>query len=169
MKISLAQINPTVGDIQSNCKLIVKHAKIAQNSDAEILITPELSICGYPPEDLLLNKDFIDECDKSLLRIAQKFPELRIIIGHPRRFKGLLFNSASILYKGKIEKTYDKQVLPNYGVFDEKRYFQAGNKSLVFTHKGKKFGLLICEDIWVQGPAERLPKIDYIICINASP
>ena len=70
MKISLAQINPTVGDIQSNCKLIVKHAKIAQNSDAEILITPELSICGYPPEDLLLNKDFIDECDKSLLRIA---------------------------------------------------------------------------------------------------
>jgi len=169
MKISLAQINPTVGDIQSNCKLIVKHAKIAQNSDAEILITPELSICGYPPEDLLLNKDFIDECDKSLLRIAQKFPELRIIIGHPRRFKGLLFNSASILYKGKIEKTYDKQVLPNYGVFDEKRYFQAGNKSLVFTHKGKKFGLLICEDIWVQGPAEKLPKVDYIICINASP
>jgi NAD+ synthase (glutamine-hydrolysing) len=169
MKISLAQINPTVGDIQSNYKLIVKHAKIAQGSDAEILITPELSICGYPPEDLLLNKDFIDECDNSLLRIAQKFPKLKIIIGHPRRHKGLLFNSASILYKGKIEKTYDKQMLPNYGVFDEKRYFQAGNKSLIFTHKNKKFGLLICEDIWVQGPAEKLPKVDYIICINASP
>ena len=135
MKISLAQINPTVGDIQSNYKLIVKHAKIAQKSNAEILITPELSICGYPPEDLLLNKDFIDECNNSLLKIAQKFPELRIIVGHPRAFKGLLFNSASILYKGKIEKTYNKQSLPNYGVFDEKRYFQAGNKSLVFTQK----------------------------------
>ena len=169
MKISLAQINPTVGDIQSNYKLIVKHAKIAQKSNVEILITPELSICGYPPEDLLLNNDFIDECNNSLIKIAQKFPELKIIVGHPRIFKGLLFNSASILYKGKIEKTYDKQILPNYGVFDEKRYFQAGNKSLVFTHKSKKFGLLICEDIWVQGPAERLPKVDYIICINASP
>ena len=169
MKISLAQINPTVGDIQLNFGLIVKHAKIAQKANAEILITPELSICGYPPEDLLLNNNFIKECNDSLLKIAQKFPELIIIVGHPRIFKGLLFNSASILYKGKIEKTYDKQVLPNYGVFDEKRYFQAGNKSLVFTHKSKKFGLLICEDIWVQGPAERLPKVDYIICINASP
>ena len=169
MKISLAQINPTVGDIQSNYKLIVKHAKIAQESNAEILITPELSICGYPPEDLLLNKDFIDECNDSLIKVAQEFPELRIIIGHPRSHKGLLFNSASILYKGKIEKTYDKQVLPNYGVFDEKRYFQAGNKSLVFTHKDKKFALLICEDIWAKGPAEKLPKVDYIICVNASP
>ena len=105
MKISLAQINPTVGNIQFNYGLIVKHAKIAQKSNVEILITPELSICGYPPEDLLLNNDFIDECNNSLIKIAQKFPELKIIVGHPRIFKGLLFNSASILYKGKIEKT----------------------------------------------------------------
>ncbi len=169
MKISLAQINPTVGDIKSNYELIVKHAKIAEKSNAEILITPELSICGYPPEDLLLNNDFIKECNNSLLKIAKKFPKLKIIVGHPRSFKGLLFNSASILYKGRIENTYDKQILPNYGVFDEKRYFQAGNKALIFTHKGKKFGLLICEDIWVEGPTEKLLKTDYIICINASP
>ena len=169
MKISLAQINPTVGDIQSNYKLIVKHAKIAQDSDAEILITPELSICGYPPEDLLLNNDFIKECNDSLLKIAIKFPKLKIIVGHPRSSKGMLFNSASILYKGKIEATYDKQILPNYGVFDEKRYFNAGNKNLIFSHKGKKFGLLICEDLWVKGPAEKLPIVDYTICINASP
>jgi NAD+ synthase (glutamine-hydrolysing) len=169
MKISLAQINPTVGDIQSNYKLIVKHAKIAQKSNAEILITPELSICGYPPEDLLLNKAFIEECNNGLLKIAKKFPKLKIIVGHPRSVKGLLFNSASILYKGKIEKTYDKQILPNYGVFDEKRYFKSGDKSLIFSHKGRKFGLLICEDIWVKGPIEKLNNIDYIICINASP
>ena len=169
MKISLAQINPTVGDIQSNYKLIVKHAKIAQKSNAEILITPELSICGYPPEDLLFNKAFIEECNNGLLKIAKKFPKLKIIVGHPRSDKGLLFNSASILYKGKIEKTYDKQILPNYGVFDEKRYFKSGDKSLIFSHKGRKFGLLICEDIWVKGPIEKLNNIDYIICINASP
>ena len=169
MKISLAQINPTVGDVQSNLKLIVKHAKIAQKSNAEILITPELSICGYPPEDLLLNKTFIQDCDKSLIKIAKKFPKLKIIVGHPRSSKGMLFNSASILYKGKIEATYDKQILPNYGVFDEKRYFNAGNKNLIFSHKGKKFGLLICEDLWVKGPAEKLPIVDYTICINASP
>jgi NAD+ synthase (glutamine-hydrolysing) len=169
MKISLAQINTTVGDIKSNYKLIVKHAKIAQKSNADILITPELGICGYPPEDLLLNKDFIQECTNSLLKIAKEFPNIRIIVGHPRSFKGLLFNSASILYKGKIEKSYDKQMLPNYGVFDEKRYFQAGNKTLTFSHKGKKFGLLICEDIWDKGPAEKLLNVDFIICINASP
>ena len=169
MKISLAQINPTVGDINYNYKLIIRHAKIAQKSGAEILITPELSICGYPPEDLLLNKDFIKECNNSLVKIAKKFPTLKIIVGHPRSSKGLLFNSASILHKGKIEATYDKQILPNYGVFDEKRYFKAGNKNLIFSHKGKKFGLLICEDLWVKGPAEKLPNIDYTICINASP
>jgi NAD+ synthase (glutamine-hydrolysing) len=169
MKISLAQINPTVGDIESNFKLIVKHAKIAEKSNAEILITPELSICGYPPEDLLLNNEFIKECNDSLLKIAKKFPKLKIIVGHPRSSKSMLFNSASILYKGKIEATYDKQILPNYGVFDEKRYFNAGNKNLIFSHKGKKFGLLICEDLWVKGPAEKLPIVDYTICINASP
>ena len=83
MKISLAQINPTVGDVKSNFKLIVKHAKIAQEAHAEILITPELSICGYPPEDLLLDTNFITECDESLIKIAKEFPKLRIIIGHP--------------------------------------------------------------------------------------
>ena len=107
MKISLAQINPTVGDLKSNYKLIVKHAKIARDSNTEILITPELSICGYPPEDLLLNKDFLQECHIYLLKIAREFPRLKIIVGHPRSHKGLLYNSASILYKGKIEKTYD--------------------------------------------------------------
>ena len=169
MKISLAQINPTVGDIQSNYRLIVKHAKIAEKSNAEILITPELSICGYPPEDLLLNKDFIKECNDALLSIAKKFPRLKIIIGHPRSLNGELFNSASILYGGKIDLTYDKQILPNYGVFDEKRYFQSGDKTLTFTHNSRKFGLLICEDIWVEGPIEKLSNVDYIICINASP
>ena len=116
MKISLAQINPTVGDINYNYKLIIKHAKIAQKTGAEILITPELSICGYPPEDLLLNNEFIKSCKNFLNKIAKKFPDLKIIIGYPRNNKNLLFNSASLLFKGKIQKTYDKRILPNYGV-----------------------------------------------------
>ena len=169
MKISLAQINPTVGDIQSNYRLIVKHAKIAEKANAEILITPELSISGYPPEDLLLNKGFIKECNDALLKIAKNFPALKIIVGHPRSLKGVLFNSASILYKGEIDQTYDKQMLPNYGVFDEKRYFHPGDKSLTFSHNKRKFGLLICEDVWADGPIEKLSNVDYIICINASP
>ena len=90
MKISLAQINPTVGDFNYNYKLIVKHANIAEKNGAEILITPELSICGYPPEDLLLNDEFIEKCNHFLNKIAIKFPRLKIIIGHPRKYKRLL-------------------------------------------------------------------------------
>jgi len=171
MKISLAEINPKVGDLKYNTKLIIKHAEIANKNGAEILVTPELSLCGYPPEDLLLEKEFIDKCNHFLIEIAKKFPKLKIIIGHPRRKNKLLFNSVSLLYKGKINKTYDKQKLPNYGVFDEKRYFSSGRKPGLFKHKGKKFGLLICEDIWEDGPLEELNQLnaDYVICVNASP
>lgn len=171
MKISLAQINPTVGDLNYNYKLIIKHAQIAKKSGAEILITPELSICGYPPEDLLLNNEFISKCKYYVEEIAKNCIGLKLIVGYPRKFKGKLFNSASILYGGRIQKTYNKQILPNHGVFDEKRYFDAGNTSLAFSHKNKKFGILICEDIWEKGPIEKLfkKKIDFVICINASP
>ena len=171
MKISLAEINSKVGDLKYNANLIKKHADIAYRNGAEILITPELSLCGYPPEDLLLETEFIDRCQHYLLEIAKKFPKLKIIIGHPKRKNKLLYNSISLLYRGKINKVYDKQKLPNYGVFDEKRYFSPGNKPGVFKHKGKTFGLLICEDIWELGPLEELNElnVEYIICVNASP
>lgn len=171
MKISLAEINPKVGDLRHNSKLIIKHAEIALKNGAEILITPELSLCGYPPEDLLLEKEFVDRCHYYLIGIAKKFPTLNIIVGYPRRKNKLLFNSISLLFGGKINKTYDKQKLPNYGVFDEKRYFSAGDKPGIFKYKNKKFGLLICEDIWEDGPLEKLNelKADYVICVNASP
>ena len=171
MKISLAEINSKVGDLKYNANLIKKHADIAYKNGAEILITPELSLCGYPPEDLLLETEFIDRCQHYLIEIAKKFPKLKIIVGHPKRKNKLLYNSISLLYKGKINKVYDKQKLPNYGVFDEKRYFSPGNKPGVFKHKGKIFGLLICEDIWELGPLEELNElnVEYIICVNASP
>ena len=171
MKISLAEINSKVGDLKYNANLIKKHADIAIKNGAEILITPELSLCGYPPEDLLLETEFIDRCQHYLIEIAEKFPKLKIIVGHPRRKNKLLFNSISLLYGGKINKVYDKQKLPNYGVFDEKRYFSPSKKPGVFKHKGKVFGLLICEDIWEEGPLEELSKlnVEYVVCVNASP
>jgi NAD+ synthase (glutamine-hydrolysing) len=171
MKISLAEINSKVGDLRYNANLIKKHADIAIKNGAEILITPELSLCGYPPEDLLLETEFIDRCQHYLIAIAEKFPKLKIIVGHPRRKNKLLFNSISLLYGGKINKVYDKQKLPNYGVFDERRYFSPSKKPGFFKHKGKIFGLLICEDIWEEGPLEELSKlnVDYVVCVNASP
>ena len=171
MKISLAEINSKVGDLKYNANLIKKHADIAIKNGAEILITPELSLCGYPPEDLLLETEFIDRCQHYLIEIAEKFPKLKIIVGHPRRKNKLLFNSISLLYGGKINKVYDKQKLPNYGVFDERRYFSPSKKPGVFRHKGQIFGLLICEDIWDEGPLEELSKlnVDYVVCVNASP
>ena len=171
MKISLAEINSKVGDLKYNANLIKKHADIAIKNGVEILITPELSLCGYPPEDLLLETEFIDRCQHYLIEIAEKFPKLKIIVGHPRRRNKLLFNSISLLYGGKINKVYDKQKLPNYGVFDERRYFSPSKKPGVFRHKGQIFGLLICEDIWDEGPLEELSKlnVDYVVCVNASP
>ena len=171
MKISLCEINSKVGDLKYNANLIKKHADIAERNGAEILITPELSLCGYPPEDLLLETEFIDRCHYYLIEIAEKFPKIKIIVGHPRRKNKLLYNSISLLYRGKINKVYDKQELPNYGVFDEKRYFSPGKKPGIFKHKGKIFGLLICEDIWEMGPLEELNElnVEYVICVNASP
>ena len=142
MKISLAEINSKVGDLKYNANLIKKHADIAIKNGAEILITPELSLCGYPPEDLLLETEFIDRCQHYLIEIAEKFPKLKIIVGHPRRKNKLLFNSISLLYGGKINKVYDKQKLPNYGVFDERRYFSPSKKPEFLSTRGRFLGYL---------------------------
>jgi len=171
MKISLAQINSTVGDLEYNYSIISGAAKEALDKNVSLLITPELSLTGYPPEDLLLNSDFLEEANKKLLLLAKENPQIMIIVGHPLTEGVKLFNAASVLYKGKIVKSYKKQILPNYGVFDEKRYFQPGDSNLIFIHKKFKIGVLICEDIWNELPINNLIKsnVDIIVCINASP
>ena len=171
MKISIAQINSTVGDLDYNYSLISNAAKEALNNNASLLITPELSLTGYPPEDLLLNSDFLSEVKEKLLLLAKENPQIMIIVGHPLLEGTKLFNAASVLHKGKIFKSYKKQVLPNYGVFDEKRYFVPGGSDLIFNHKKYKIGVLICEDIWNELPINNLikNKVDLIVCINASP
>ena len=171
MKIHLSQLNPIVGDLIYNKTLILSEAKKAIVNEARILVTPELSLTGYPPEDLLLDSEFIDSCKNCIIEIAKKYPQLMIIVGYPRNHQGNLYNAASVLHKGKIAYTYHKNYLPNYGVFDEKRYFAEGKESTFFECEEKRSGIIICEDFWIDDPVERLIKlnVNVIFCINASP
>ena len=148
MKIALAQLNITVGDIIGNAAKIGRFAKQAHDEGADLLLTPELSICGYPPEDLLLREDFCDKCVEQLKVLAARLPPITVIVGHPSREKKQIYNAASVLQNGKVIATYYKQNLPNYTVFDERRYFTSGNKEVLFNVKNLRVGINICEDIW---------------------
>ena len=177
IRIALAQINPTVGDFSGNLKKIKKMTVEARESGAEIIAFPELAICGFPPEDLLFKRLFIQECEFALQKIASSTEEIVIIIGAPEfvdsRGDKKLYNSAYILLNGKIVARYRKINLPNYGVFDEKRYFSPGNTALTALIGKTNIGLTICEDIWVEnGPAvieSRELLADVIINLSASP
>jgi NAD+ synthase (glutamine-hydrolysing) len=114
-------------------------------------VTPELSLTGYPPEDLLLRRAFYAACDSALHRLAGQllqYPELAVVVGHPMAREGQRFNAASVLHGGRVQGTYCKHDLPNYDVFDEQRYFTPDNRSFVFDVKGTMFGITICEDTW---------------------
>jgi NAD+ synthase (glutamine-hydrolysing) len=148
VKVLLCQINPIVGDIEGNTKKIIEIIK--SHRDAKILIFPELSICGYPPKDLLFQKDFIDAIDKAIDQIAKEVEDSYVIVGSPTKSHHVskLFNSAIIFYRGKIEKMIHKTLLPSYDVFDENRYFTPSPTREVVTIEGINFGISICEDIW---------------------
>src|SRR3954451_16404282 len=117
--LALAQINCTVGDLQGNAALILDYAGRAREKGADLVLTPELSICGYPPEDLLLRDGFYRDCDAALSDLAARIKGISAIVGHPRRADGRRYNAASVLRDGQIVATYHKQTLPNYTVFDE--------------------------------------------------
>lgn len=171
MKIALAQINCIVGDIAGNADKIIDYANRAHAAGASLIITPELALCGYPPEDLLFRDDFNVACERALQKIAHSLPNITLLIGHPKQENGSLFNAASILENGKITATYHKQCLPNYSVFDEERYFEAGNTPLVFEHSGTKIGVMICADGWESNPAIRAKQAgaEILLSLNASP
>ncbi len=171
MKVAIAQINCVVGDIAGNVSKIIASATQAKAQGATLLVTPELSLCGYPPEDLLLRADFLDACDLALNKLSIAFTGITLIVGHPHQVGEVCFNAASVLQDGKIFATYHKHVLPNYSVFDEKRYFTEGNEALVFEHEGAKVGVLICADVWESAPAlkAKVAGAEIIIALNASP
>ncbi len=154
MKIAIAQINCTVGDLAGNVSRILDFVARARGESADILLTPELALCGYPPEDLLLRDDFYRDCDAALARLAAGVSGIAVVVGHPRQVGRKRYNAASVIRDGRIVATYHKHALPNYTVFDEQRYFEPGCEACVFDVKGVRFGVNICEDTWgLQGPA----------------
>ena len=171
MKIALAQINCIVGDITGNAEKIIEQAMRAKAQGASLVVTPELSLCGYPPEDLLLRTDFLLACQQALHALAAKLPDITVIVGHPHLKHDACFNAASVLQGGKVLATYHKHVLPNYAVFDEKRYFSPGRDALVFEHEGLRLGVLICADVWEAEPAlkAKAAGAELLIALNASP
>ena len=171
MKIALAQINSIVGDITGNADKIIEYANRAVQNGASLMMTPELALCGYPPEDLLFRNDFNVACELALNRIAKTLPNITLLIGHPHLQHGNLFNAASLINNGQIFATYHKQALPNHSVFDEERYFTAGQTPLIFEHEGTKFGVIICADGWEAGPAMQAKQAgaQILLSLNASP
>ena len=172
--IALAQINPLLGDLPGNARLIFQAATDAVARGAKLLLTPELSLTGYPPEDLLLRPAFIEAAEHELnwLRIElQQFPQLTVIVGHPRKTPAGLQNYASVLRNGEMIATYAKQELPNHEVFDEVRYFTPGDQACVFENEGVQFGLILCEDAWHAGPANQAHAAgaQVLLVLNASP
>ncbi len=172
MKIAIAQINCTVGDLTGNVDRIIDYAHRAHAAGASLMLTPELALTGYPPEDLLLRDDFYRDCHASLVRLAHVLPpSVTVVVGHPARSEGHHYNAASVLHGGQVVATYHKHELPNYSVFDEVRYFVPGDQPLVFSHKGVKFGVLICADVWDPAPAikARDAGAEVLLALNASP
>ncbi len=171
IRIALCQINPTVGDFSGNVQKIVKFIGEAGKFCPDIIAFPELAITGYPPEDLLLKPQFISANLQALNQVQKEVNNAIVIVGFIDR-KDDIYNAAAILHQGKVIDIYHKIHLPNYGVFDEFRYFQAGTRYPIYTVGNVKFGVNICEDIWYpEGPStiQSLGGAEFIININASP
>ncbi|RLA06317.1 MAG: NAD+ synthase [Gammaproteobacteria bacterium] len=170
IKIKLIQFNPTVGDVKSNTDKIIHHYLRSVKKNIDIVIFPELAICGYPPEDLLFHQSFFNQIEKSILKIDKNLSNTKLIFGLPQKIDDKLYNSAILMEKNKENIFYQKKILPNYGVFDEKRYFTEGKNSCIFSHQNIKYALTICEDIWDdKNTIDLKDKADIIINLNGSP
>ncbi len=172
MRVGLAQLNPTVGDIRGNARLILEAINEAKADGCALVLTPEMCLTGYPPEDLLLKPAFVAENLKAVKEIAKSVRGIAAVIGFVDEARNKRFNAAAWIENGRVAATYHKRCLPNYGVFDEKRYFSPGEKPVVRTLNGTKIGLTICEDIWILGPHLldlKKQKVQLLVNISASP
>lgn len=172
LRIAMAQINTCVGDFRGNTRKIISSIDQARARGCDIITFPELAICGYPAEDLLFKDSFIQENLRRLDEIRKKTTQLVAIVGFVDKYKNQLFNSAAILSEKKIIDIYHKIHLPNYGVFDEKRYFTGGKGFSLYELSGIRFGVNICEDIWIEDgviTAQAKAGASLILTINASP
>jgi NAD+ synthase (glutamine-hydrolysing) len=173
-RVGIAQINAYVGDIAGNAARVLKAARSAHELGADILVTPELVLTGYPPEDLLLRPHFVANQEAALQQLAidmAQFSGLHVVVGHVLSESGRLYNAASVLSDGRVVGVYRKRELPNYSVFDEQRYFTAADDTLVFEVKGVRFGVNICEDIWCETASKAAAQAgaQVLLVPNASP
>lgn len=172
LRVAIGQLNFWVGDITGNAKRMIIAAETARDKfQADLIVFPELALSGYPPEDLLLRPDFHVEITKGLELLKQEIFGIDVIVGYPQHLEEETFNAASVIRDHKIITTYHKHCLPNYGVFDEKRYFNSGKKAITFKCKDITIGILICEDLWNKQPiaAAKETGAELIIDLNASP
>ena len=173
LRIAVSQMNAVVGDFKYNVNRIQSCLKEATKFRTDLILFPELALTGYPPEDLLLKDDFIAKNKKFLKHLALSVKGIVAVVGYVEKVKKSLYNSAALLHKGKVVGNYRKMILPNYGVFDEKRYFIEGNEPTCFVMNGIKIGLSICEDVWeVNGPGQKVceeGQADVLINISSSP
>lgn len=176
LRIGLAQINCHVGALPQNVQKIKKFMRQAAERDVDLLAFPELAVCGYPPEDLLYSSAFVSDAREALNEVAEAqadFPDLTVLVGCLDRGEGRLYNGAAVLNSGRVLDIYHKHLLPNYGVFDEKRYFSPGEKCLVVLVRGVWVGVSICEDIWHrEGPPGlevATGGAEVVVNLNASP
>ncbi len=172
MRIAMAQINSTVGDLDGNTDRIISHIRKAREESADVVVFPELAVCGYPPEDLLLKKEFVSKNLQCRDRILEETEGITAVVGFVDVGEDI-YNAAAVMHNKVLAGVVHKFFLPNYGVFDENRYFQAGTEYRVFAGKNVTFGVVVCEDIWYpEGPVQiqsLLGDAQLIISINASP
>ncbi|MBW8036032.1 MAG: NAD+ synthase, partial [Planctomycetes bacterium] len=173
VRIALGQFNASVGDISANVEAIRKLLQDAKNGGVDVVIFPEMCVCGYPPEDLLHKKHFLDDTRAAVDALASEVSGIIAIVGFAEMSDGRCFNSLAVLQDGAIIDIYRKGVLPNYGVFDEKRYFDTGTRPLVVEIGGLNIVLSICEDIWdlewFDNFLAGISSKDIIMNISASP
>ncbi len=170
-KIALAQSSPYIGNIESNVQKMIALANDAKKQQANLIVFPELSTIGYPAEDLLLRPSLSKRMTQAFEQLSQ-VKDIVMVFGFVNQNEtGQRFNSAAVMKDGQILGIYNKQNLPNYSVFDEKRYFEQGHQHLVFEYLGHKFGVLICEDLWSVATVQQLAQlnVDSILVLNASP
>jgi len=174
LKTALIQINPTVGALEENAERIIAEAGRAVEAGAQLLVFPELVLCGYPPEDLILRPNFIRDCGEQLRQLENRLPsQVFTVVGAPISDETGRYNAAVVFHGGNVIGTYRKMLLPNYGVFDEKRVFREGNDAFTFDAFGIKVGIQICEDSWFPEEAAcaalAMKQPDLVVNLSASP
>ncbi|MDO9469515.1 MAG: NAD+ synthase [Nitrosomonas sp.] len=171
MRIAIAQINSTVGDITGNAAKILDAVNQAKQAGAQLVITPELALSGYPPADLLLRETFCHSCNEALTELIKAIDDTTLVVGYPSFQEGKLYNAVSVIRRGKISHTYYKRILSQSPFFNESYYFDTGTESCVFELDGVKFGIAICADFWLSNSllAADCSDLDMLLVLSASP